>query len=154
MKTCFWLNVNPEMVPFPVDNANAILEKSKAHNQFLADESDNETTCEPNSFAKDDEFDEWAKTFEDCLSLIPGVTVLPLSHVICDAEQPQLLPHATNKENHILMASLTEKTFESNSEKVHTCLQPLSTKHSDALSTAKAVRMDARCGRSKWLALV
>ena len=34
VKTCFWLNVDPELVPFPVDDANAILEKSEAHNQM------------------------------------------------------------------------------------------------------------------------
>ena len=32
VKTCFWLNVDPEMVPFPVNDANAILKKSEAHN--------------------------------------------------------------------------------------------------------------------------
>ena len=56
VKTCFWLNVNPEMVPFPVDDADAILKKSEAHNQFVADASDNGTTCEPQLFTKDNKW--------------------------------------------------------------------------------------------------
>ena len=122
VKTCFWLNINPEMVPFPVNDANAILKKSEAHNRFLADASDNKTACKPNAFTKDDKFDEWAKTFEDYLSLIPGATGLPLSYVIRDTEQPQMLLDATDKANFISMASLTGKTFEDDSEKVHICL--------------------------------
>ena len=27
VKTCFWLNIDPEQVPFPKDDADAILEK-------------------------------------------------------------------------------------------------------------------------------
>ena len=120
VETCFWLNVDPELVPFPKDDADAVLEKSKVHDQFVADASDNTTTCEPELFTKDNEWDKWAKTSEDHLSSIPGSQ--PSSHVICNNEQPQLLPHATDKENFISVASLTRKTFEDNSEKVHTCL--------------------------------
>ena len=113
VETCFWLNVDPELVPIPVDDANAILKKSEAHNRFIADASDNKTTHEP---------------------------------------QP---PHATDEENFISMvASLAGKTFESDSEKVHACPRPPLTKHSDAPLAVKAVRMDVKCGRSKWLALV
>ena len=116
------MNIDPEMVPFPVDDANAILKKSKAHNQFIADASDNKLTHKPELFTKDDKWDKWAKTFKDCLSLISGVTGLPLSCVICNAEQPQLLPHVKDEEKFISMASLTGKTFESDLKKVHACL--------------------------------
>ena len=50
--------LNPEQVPFPKDDAGAILEKSKVHDQFVADASDNETACKPELFTKDDEWDE------------------------------------------------------------------------------------------------
>ena len=122
VKTCSWLNVDPEQVPFPGDDANAILEKSEVHDQFAADASDNKTAHKPESFTKDDKWDEWARTFKDHLSLIPGSTGTPSSCVIHNDDQPRLLPHATDKENFISMASLAGKTFEANSEKVHACL--------------------------------
>ena len=122
VETRFWLNVDPELVPFPVDDANAILKQSEAHNQFTADASGNETTCEPQLLMKDNEWDKWAKTFKDHFSSIPGSTGLPSSCVICSKEQLQMLPHATDKENFVSMASLARKTFESNSEEVHACL--------------------------------
>ena len=65
-----------------------------------------------------------------------------------------MLCDATDKENFVSMALLTGKTFESDSEKVHICLRPLLTKHSDALSVVEAARMDSKCGRTEWLALV
>ena len=65
-----------------------------------------------------------------------------------------MLLDATDKENFVSMASLTGKTFKSDSEKVHICLCLLLTKHSDALSVVEAARMDLKYGRSEWPALV
>ena len=79
VKTCFWLNIDPEQVPFPTKNASATLEKSEAYNQFIEDASDNKKAYKPEPFTKDDKWDEWGKTFEDYLSSIPGSTGLPLS---------------------------------------------------------------------------
>ena len=74
VKTCFWLNVDPEQVPFPKQNANAILDQSELHDQFLADASDDKTAMKPKLFTKDCKWDKWAKEFEECLTLLPGST--------------------------------------------------------------------------------
>ena len=71
VKTCFWLNVDPEQVPFPKNNAKAILKKSELHNQFIEDASDNKMSMKPDPFTKDHKWDEWAKTFKECLSDAP-----------------------------------------------------------------------------------
>ena len=63
VKTCFWLNVDPEQVPFPKKNADAILDQSELHDQFLADALDNKMTMKSDPFTKDHKWDEWAKTF-------------------------------------------------------------------------------------------
>ena len=82
-------------------------------------------TMKPDPLTKDDKWDEWAKTFEECLSLLLGSTGLPLTCVICHNEEPQPLPAATDKENFIAVAELSGKTFETDLEKAHICLLPL-----------------------------
>ena len=146
VKTCCWLNISPEQTLFPKDNANAILKKSEEHDQFVSDASGNKTTCKPGPFTKDNEWDKWAKTFEEHLSLMPGSTGIPLSHVICNGKQPRLLPQATDKENFISMAKHTGKTFEANSKKVHICPLPSPAKHVDAPLVVKAVGTNTKCG--------
>ena len=154
VKTCFWLNTDPEQVPFPKENVDAILEQSGLHNQFLANASDNKMAVKPKPFTKDHKFDEWAKEFEECLTLLPRCTGLPSVHVICRKEEPTLFPTATKKENFVSMAQLSGGTFEIDSEKAHILLLPLLTKHSEALSVVKGTGGDAKCGRPEWLALV
>ena len=127
-----------------------MLMPSELHDQFIADASDNKTSVKPDPFTKDDKWDEWAKTFEEHLSLLPGSTGMPLAHVICKDEEPQLLPAATNKENFIAVAKLPSKTFEIDSEKVHICLLPLLTEHSEALSVVKGTGGDTKCCQSEW----
>ena len=82
VKTCFWLNVDPEQVLFPMDDADAVLEKAKSHKQFVKDTSDDKAACKPRLFTQANEWDEWAKTFEVCPSLLPGCTGIPSFHVI------------------------------------------------------------------------
>ena len=154
VKTCIWLNIDPEQVPFPKDNADAILDKSELHNKFLTDASDNKITMKPVPFTKDHKWDEWAKTFEEYLTPLPGSTGIPLACVIRKQEEPELSPIANDKENFISMAKLSGKTFKIDSEKVHICLLPLLTKHSEALSVVKGTGGDTKCGRLEWLALV
>ena len=58
-------------VPFPKKNADAIFDQLELHDQFLEDASDNKMTMKPKSFTEDHEWDEWAKTFKECLSDAP-----------------------------------------------------------------------------------
>ena len=148
VKTCFWLNADPEQILFPKDDASAILKKSEVHDQFIADASDNETTCKPESFTEDDKWDKWAKTSKNCLGPMPGSMGIPSSHVICNDKQPQPLSQATDKANFVSMARLARKTFEADSKKVHTCLRPSLAKHTDALSVVEAVGTNTKCGQS------
>ena len=107
VKTCFWLNIDPEQAPFPIENADTILDQSKLHSQFLADALDNKTTVKPKPFTKDHKFDEWAEAFKECLTLLPGCTGPPLACVICKRDEPALSLTATDKENFISMAQLS-----------------------------------------------
>ena len=72
---------------------------------------------------------------------------MPRVCIICKDEEPQSLPTATDKDNFVAVAELSGKTFEIDSEKAHTCLLPLSTKHSEAPSVVKGTGGDAKCGR-------
>ena len=144
VKTCFWLNIDPEQVPFPKKDADAVLDQSELHNQFLANASDNKTTMKPESFTKDHKWDEWAETFEECLNLSPGSTGLPPACVICKREEPTLSPTATDEENFISMAKLSGKTFKIDSEKAHICSLSLLTKHSEASSVVKGTGGDTK----------
>ena len=101
-----------------------------------------------------DEWDDWAKSFEECVSLPPGSIGIPLSHIILEQEQPQLLPKATNNKNFISMAKLAGKTFKTDSEKVHLCSLPVLAKHSEALLIVKGTGADTRCRGQDWLALI
>ena len=152
--TCFWLNVDPEQVPFPKNNAEAIKKTSKAHNQFVADASDDKTSVKPGPFTKDNKWDEWAKTFKKCPSLLPGSTRTPLACIIRKDEDPHLLPTATEKENFVVMPKLSGKTFKIDSEKVHICSLTLSTKHGEASSVVKGTGGDTKCGQLKGSASV
>ena len=65
VEICFWLNVNPVRTPFPMKNADAILDQSELHNQFLANALDNKMTMKPKPFTEDHKWDKWAKEFEN-----------------------------------------------------------------------------------------
>ena len=82
VKTCFWLNINPKQDAFPFRSAASVLKSAELHNQFLTDASDNKTSMKPKLFKKDHKFNEWAKEFEECPTLLPGCTGLPLACVI------------------------------------------------------------------------
>ena len=125
------------MTLFHVGNADLISEKANTHEHFILDAFDIESAAKPGLFAKEDKWDDWAKSFEDCISLSPGSIGLPLSCAICNQEQPQILPWATDKENFICMAELSGKTFHTDSENVHICLLPFLAKHGEALPIVK-----------------
>ena len=80
--TCHRLDVNLEQTPFPHANADEILEKADEHKQFIPAASAIKTTAKQGLFTKDDKWDDWAKSFEECMSLPPGSTGIPLSCII------------------------------------------------------------------------
>ena len=93
------MNIDPEQVPFPKKNADAILEQSELHNQFLADASNNKMAMKPKLFTEDHKWDKWVKEFEEHLTLLPGSTGPPLACVICKRKEPTLSPVATDQIN-------------------------------------------------------
>ena len=139
-KTGHWLESCPEMTPFPVEDADLILEKADEHEQFILDASDIKSTAKPGLFAEDDKWSNLAESLKECISLSPGSAGLPLSCEIHNEEQPQLLPHVADKENFIsMLAKLKGKTFDADSEKALICLVPFVAKDRDMFSIVKGM---------------
>lgn len=122
---------------FPINKTSKILPDAEIHNQYLNDADSNRNAAKPNSFTKDDEWDDWGKTFYAYLNLLPGINGLPLCYIIREDNEPDNSKASATEatmDDFIMLAPLTGVTFKNDSLKVHTILIQFLTKNSDAMS--------------------
>jgi hypothetical protein len=99
------------------------IERSKARKQMKdATETQTKTTT-PGKFKKESEWYDWYDRFTIFLSVIPGMTGIPLSYVVRENESPDpsIVPNNFMEEMEA-NAPLTGTTFEVDSAQVHTYL--------------------------------
>ena len=102
---------------------------AKAQSHALVHKSDinlvdtNSKVANPSKFKDEHKWPEWNKAFVNYLSVIPGVNGIPLSHVVCEDQEPQDgVEYLTFTERMITCAPLKGQYFEADSHHVHTLL--------------------------------
>ena len=156
IKIQIWSNLLVEYQKFPINKAPIILRQAERHNQYLNDADSHRTSAKPKPFTKDDEWDDWSKSFYAYVKLLPGTNGLPLCYVIREDDEPdnsKAQANGTTMDDFIMLAPLTGIAFKDDSLKVHTLLIQFIIKNPDAMSIVKSLG-DTTCGRSDWKALV
>ena len=115
---------DPIAQPFPVAQANSIIEKGKELKKYKDKTKTITETAKPTTFTHKSDWLDWSDTFKNFLKHIPGRSEIPLVYIIRENVAHVLVedPAKDLIHNLIEMAPLNGEAYETDAAEVHTYL--------------------------------
>jgi hypothetical protein len=146
-------DMDPTTVPFPVNEAPALIRRYKAHETFIKKSKTLAETAKPKQLDDKAKWDDWEPVFMNFLRSIPGLSGIPLSYVCRTNEGPvHGPPHDDFLDDYIENAPLTGEAFTRDAAEVHTYIVNFIAGNTTAESKILAYN-DQRNGRLDYIAL-
>jgi hypothetical protein len=117
------LGRDPEMSPFPIEQAGDLIRRYKTHEKFLTDVKTLSEAAKPDKFKESTKWEDWKPTFLNYLRSMPGRDGVPLKYVCRDKDEADL--DAANEDfldDYVASAPLTGNAYAIDSVQVHTFL--------------------------------
>ena len=111
---------DPQLVAFPVANANMYIRQYKTHESFQAKAKTITETAKPPKLSESTNWEEWCPVFLNFLRAIPGRNGVPLKYVCRDNDLPLFIPGAEMLEDYVNCAPLNGESYELDAAEVHT----------------------------------
>ena len=152
VKDQYRLGLDPIDTEFPVNDTVDLIEKASTHKQFRNNAKALAEAARPEKFSKDHVWDDWANTFVNYLSVIPGRNGVPLQYVIRENEEADPTPNEDFLIDYIRNAPIVGKYFIKDANVVHIHLANLIASNDEASSILKLYETEKN-GRTDWMAL-
>jgi hypothetical protein len=88
IQDCFRCNDDPDHTVFDKDTLAEAQSCAQIHKSDLELVNMNTKAADPGKFKDERKWPEWSKAFINLLSVIPGVSGIPLAYVVRDEEEP------------------------------------------------------------------
>jgi len=130
---------DPQLIPFSVLDAVALVTRMKSHDRYLKDASKMLDAAKPKPFTNDVKWDDWEQTFQNYLRFIPGANGIPLTYIIRENPVPDETPRPDFMDEYVHMAPLVGVSYSEDNLKVLTLLNNFIVGNDRAEGAIKAI---------------
>lgn len=114
------VGIEPSSLPFPHENAPALICRMKTHEAYVKKASTISDTAKPSQFTSKTKWEDWNPVFINFLRSIPGRNGVPLSYICREEEGPTIVPGIEFIDDYVNRAPLAGPAFVTDSAEVNT----------------------------------